>query len=205
MDRLADLNRDAKVMRFITGRPSSIDETAVELEVALGTRWLVLAREDGGFLGWGGAIDSPRTTSTTSAGDSARGQGHGYAVAAARELIAEKSPPAMLRTGFLLRPRVNAASAAAVTRRRTPWPSSSCSSTTGPDRRRHGAVSRAIRRAVGRWLARDPYREELLSYLFFRPKFIDGAIRPGQNDGRCSLDSAGGVRWRFTGESAATA
>ncbi len=66
-------------------------------------------------------------------------------------------------------------------------------------------VSRAIRRAVGRWLARDPYREELLSYLFFHPAFIDGAIRLGQNDGRRSLDSAGGVRRRFTGESAATA
>ncbi|MBW3626175.1 MAG: hypothetical protein KY412_01035 [Actinobacteria bacterium] len=52
MDHLADLDRDAEVMRFITGRPSSIDETAVELEVALGTRWLVLAREDGAFLGW---------------------------------------------------------------------------------------------------------------------------------------------------------
>jgi RimJ/RimL family protein N-acetyltransferase len=61
LDRLADLNRDGGVMRFITGRPSSIDETAVELEVALGTRWLAFAREDGGFLGWVGAIDAHRT------------------------------------------------------------------------------------------------------------------------------------------------
>jgi RimJ/RimL family protein N-acetyltransferase len=103
LDRLADLNRDAEVMRFITGRPSSIDETAVELEVALGTRWLA----------WG----------------------HGYATEAARELIAEKSPPAMSRIRFLLRPRVNAASGAAVTQRRTPWPSTCCSSTTEARRR----------------------------------------------------------------------
>lgn len=27
LDRLADLNRDAEIIRFITGRPSSIDET----------------------------------------------------------------------------------------------------------------------------------------------------------------------------------
>lgn len=104
MDRLADLNRDAEVTRFITGRQSSIDETAVELKShSAPGGWSSLAKTGGSSAG------------------------------AAR------------------------------------------------------------------------YREEVLSYLFFHPEFIDGAIRLGQNDGRRSLDSAGGVRRRFTGESAATA
>lgn len=53
---LVDLNIDADVMEFITGRANSVDETTVELEASLGARWLAFAKADGGFLGWVSAV-----------------------------------------------------------------------------------------------------------------------------------------------------
>lgn len=60
LELLSDLNGDAQVMEFITGRASSIDETAAELEASVGARWLTFARSDGQFLGWVGAVPTPQ-------------------------------------------------------------------------------------------------------------------------------------------------
>ncbi len=85
---LADLNGDALVMEFITGRASSIDETAVELEASLGTRWLVFARGDGQFLGWVGGVPAPQEDECDVGWRLQRSAwGHGYATEAARALI----------------------------------------------------------------------------------------------------------------------
>ena len=55
VDLLAELNSDPEVMRYITGRPSTLDEVEVELDASLGARWL--AFDDAGtFLGWVGAV-----------------------------------------------------------------------------------------------------------------------------------------------------
>jgi len=53
---LVELNSDAEVMRYITGRASTAAETADEVNDAVGHRWMVFARETGEFLGWVGAI-----------------------------------------------------------------------------------------------------------------------------------------------------
>ena len=47
---LATLNSDEEVMRHLTGRASSPDESAQELASSLGTRWLLFGRHDGEFL-----------------------------------------------------------------------------------------------------------------------------------------------------------
>jgi len=88
LEYLAGLNSDTEVMRFITGRPSSKDETALEIEAALGTRWLVFARDGGEFLGWVGAVPM-RTGNESEVGWRFRRSawGHGYAAEAARVLI----------------------------------------------------------------------------------------------------------------------
>lgn len=59
---------------------------------------------------------------------------------------------------------------------------------------RHRGV---LRRALGRWAARDPNRLEVLTHLFFDPDFIDGAIREGQAAARNVLDGAGKPVWRY--------
>jgi RimJ/RimL family protein N-acetyltransferase len=52
---LAELNSDPEVMRYITGRPTTLEEVEVELETCLRARWL--AFDDAGeFLGWVGAV-----------------------------------------------------------------------------------------------------------------------------------------------------
>lgn len=56
IDLLVDLNSDADVMEFITGRAGSVDETAAELAASIGGRWLAFARADGAFLGWVSAV-----------------------------------------------------------------------------------------------------------------------------------------------------
>jgi RimJ/RimL family protein N-acetyltransferase len=88
LDLLADLNRDADVMKFITGRASSIEETAAELMAALGTRWLALAASTASFSD--GSVRDRRSSETTakSAGVFKRfAWGNGYATEAAREPI----------------------------------------------------------------------------------------------------------------------
>lgn len=88
LEYLAGLNSDTEVMRFITGRPTSKDETALEIEAALGTRWLVFARDGGEFLGWVGAVPM-RTGNESEVGWRFRRSawGHGYAAEASRVLI----------------------------------------------------------------------------------------------------------------------
>ena len=56
LHRVAELNSDAEVMRYITGRESSVEESAAELNDALGTRWLAFDRAGHEFLGWVGAV-----------------------------------------------------------------------------------------------------------------------------------------------------
>ena len=54
LDALVALNSDDAVMQYLTGRPSTPEEVADELDGSLGKRWLVF--EDGQrFLGWVGA------------------------------------------------------------------------------------------------------------------------------------------------------
>lgn len=53
---LVELNNDVEVMKYISGRASSAEESATELRGALGTRWLVFARTGDEFLGWVGAV-----------------------------------------------------------------------------------------------------------------------------------------------------
>ena len=55
VDILAELNSDPEVMRYITGRPSTLEEVKVELEACFGARWLVFD-DAGAFLGWVGAV-----------------------------------------------------------------------------------------------------------------------------------------------------
>lgn len=58
LDLLVGLNSDDEVMEFITGRASTVEETADEFEGALGTRWLAFERDGKSFVGWVGAIPS---------------------------------------------------------------------------------------------------------------------------------------------------
>lgn len=55
VDRLIELDGDAEVMRYITGRASPAEAVRSELESTLGTRWLVFDHADT-FLGWVGAV-----------------------------------------------------------------------------------------------------------------------------------------------------
>lgn len=88
LELLAELNGDAAVMEFITGTASSIDETADELEAAVGTRWLAFARTEGPFLGWVGAVPTPDGSEYDIGWRFKRSAwGHGYATEAARALI----------------------------------------------------------------------------------------------------------------------
>jgi NTE family protein len=72
----------------------------------------------------------------------------------------------------------------------------------GSGRRRRSFLSRLVRRGIGQWAAHDPNRLEALSYLFFDPDFLDGAIRLGQRDARRALDASGAPVWQLTGGSA---
>jgi RimJ/RimL family protein N-acetyltransferase len=55
---LFELNGDEEVMRFITGRPGTVDEATVEVADSLGCRWLAFERDTDVFIGWFGAIPS---------------------------------------------------------------------------------------------------------------------------------------------------
>ncbi|MGI9612256.1 MAG: GNAT family N-acetyltransferase [Acidimicrobiales bacterium] len=52
VDLLTTLNSDDEVMRHLTGRASTSDESAQELASSLGTRWLLFGYDDGDFHGW---------------------------------------------------------------------------------------------------------------------------------------------------------
>lgn len=85
---LVELNSDDEVMRFITGRASTVEESAEELEHALGTRWMVFERASKDFVGWVGAIPSS-TGEEFDVGWRFRREawGRGFATEASRELI----------------------------------------------------------------------------------------------------------------------
>ena len=56
LDLLVELNGDDQVMEFITGKASTAEETAEEVEHAVGTRWLAFERDGLEFVGWVGAV-----------------------------------------------------------------------------------------------------------------------------------------------------
>lgn len=89
VELLARLNSNPEVMRFISGRPSTLPETQDELVEALGCRWLVFHRESGEFAGWVGAIPSDSDPSVYDLGWRFREQvwGNGFATEATRALI----------------------------------------------------------------------------------------------------------------------
>ena len=82
------LNSDPAVMECITGRASTVEETADELKGSLGARWLVFEREGMDFLGWVGAIPSPAGEEYEIGWRFKRAAwGRGFATEATRELI----------------------------------------------------------------------------------------------------------------------
>lgn len=88
MDLLVELNSDDEVMRHITGRPMTEDESAIEVKNSLGTRWLLYGSGNDSFFGWVGAVP------TTSSDEYEIGWrlrrsawGKGYATEGARALI----------------------------------------------------------------------------------------------------------------------
>lgn len=85
---LATLNSDADVMRHLTGRASTSEESAQELASSLGTRWLLFGCHDGEFHGWVAA------TAVDPIGEFDLGWrlcrsawGHGFASEAANSLV----------------------------------------------------------------------------------------------------------------------
>ena len=68
-----------------------------------------------------------------------------------------------------------------------------------------GALSTLARRQAGRFLAEDPDRGEVVSYLFFDAEFIEGAIRLGRRDAERSLGPDGAPVWHEAGITAGSA
>jgi RimJ/RimL family protein N-acetyltransferase len=113
---IADLNSDPGVMKFITGRASSVEESDEELHGAIGGRWLVFDRPSSEFLGWVSA--SP----TDNDGEFEMGWrlrrevwGHGYATEASSALL-QRVFVEGARRAFAETMAVNAASRAVMQR-----------------------------------------------------------------------------------------
>jgi RimJ/RimL family protein N-acetyltransferase len=87
VDILAELNSDPEVMRYVTGRPSTLAEVEVELDACLGARWLAFDGA-GAFLGWVGAIPVAHGTEYDVGWRLRRtAWGHGFATEAALALV----------------------------------------------------------------------------------------------------------------------
>ena len=56
LDLLIELNADPEVMRHLTGRAMTADETSAEVDAARGSRWLLFRSSDERFVGWVGAL-----------------------------------------------------------------------------------------------------------------------------------------------------
>jgi NTE family protein len=61
-----------------------------------------------------------------------------------------------------------------------------------------GGPGGMLRAKIAKVLGHDPNRGEVMSYLFFEPEFISGAIELGQTDARRCLDAAGVPIWQVT-------
>ena len=89
IDLLVALNADDEVMRHIMGRAMTDEESAQELELALGTRWLLFGSNGEGFLGWVGATPSTSNAEYAIGWRLRRSAwGEGFATEAAGELTA---------------------------------------------------------------------------------------------------------------------
>ena len=85
---LLELNSDPEVMRYITGRPSTAEEVATEVNQAIGSRWLAFRRDTGEFVGWFGAVPDPTGTEYEIGWRLRQSAwGHGFASEGARALI----------------------------------------------------------------------------------------------------------------------
>ena len=111
----AKLNADVEVMRHLTGRASTAEESATEFESSLGTRWSVFSHETGEFLGWVGAV--PAATGEYDVGWRFRRSawGRGFATEAARELVEQLFAEGAVRL-FAQTMAVNERSRAVMTR-----------------------------------------------------------------------------------------
>ena len=89
-DLIGLLNSDREVMRYLTGRALTSEESAAEVAASLGNRWLLFTIGDGGFVGWVGA-DPTGTESEYDIGWRLMRSawGHGLASEAARALLDE--------------------------------------------------------------------------------------------------------------------
>jgi RimJ/RimL family protein N-acetyltransferase len=56
VDLLVELDSDAEVMRFLSGRPSSREEVETTVREHLGWRWIAADRATGEFVGWFGLV-----------------------------------------------------------------------------------------------------------------------------------------------------
>lgn len=85
---LVDLNSDAAVMKYTTGRASSTEESEREARAAVGNRWLVFDRSSSAFLGWVGAVPTARSGEFELGWRFRRAAwGHGYATEASGALL----------------------------------------------------------------------------------------------------------------------
>jgi len=84
---IAELNSDDEVMRHLTGRAMTREESALEVESALGSRWLLFTSNDN-FIGWVGAEPTAETGEFDIGWRLHRSAwSQGFASEAARELI----------------------------------------------------------------------------------------------------------------------
>lgn len=88
IDLVVELNADDEVMRHLTGRAMSRDESVEDLQSSLGARWVLFRRVDDEFLGWIGATPAGVDAEYDIGWRLRRSAwGHGFATEAARELI----------------------------------------------------------------------------------------------------------------------
>jgi RimJ/RimL family protein N-acetyltransferase len=55
-DLLVELDSDPEVMRYLTGKPSELEEVLTTISDRLGSRWIATEKATGAFVGWFGLV-----------------------------------------------------------------------------------------------------------------------------------------------------